>query len=55
MCNEYIIWESELPWWFFWIHPLDNCAFEHYGYVCYGRIPPKRYWKYIRSRYPELI
>jgi hypothetical protein len=55
MCKEYIIWESELPWWFFWIHPSDNCVFEHYGYVCYGGIPPKRYWKYIRSRYSELI
>ena len=55
MYKEYIIYESELPWWFFWIHLSDNFVFQHWGYVCYLGKPPKRYWKYIRNRYKELI
>lgn len=52
--KEYKIFEYELPWWFFWIHPSDNMVFQHYGCVCYGNKPPKRYWKYISYKYPEL-
>jgi len=54
--KEYIIYESELPWWIFWIKPTDAFTMSHYGYVCYGCKPPKIYWKYIaHNRYPELV
>lgn len=52
--KEYIIYESELPWWIFWLRPLDAMAFSHYGEVHYGGKPPKIYWRFISHRYPEL-
>lgn len=53
--KEYIIYESELPWWFFLIRPfdMDGMTMAHYGMLCYAT-PPKQYIKYIKNRYPEL-
>lgn len=51
--HEWVIYEEDLPWWFFWIHPSDNLTFQHYGSVCYGGYKyediPKRYRKYARK------
>lgn len=35
--HEWVIYEKDLPWWFFWIHPSDNLIFQHYGFVLIGR------------------
>lgn len=54
--NEYIIYESELPWWFFLIRPFDTdgMIMANYGMLYYAT-PPKQYIKYIKNRYPELV
>lgn len=51
MLHEWEIYESDLPWWFFFVHwGPDTFIFQHYGSVCYGgktiKDIPKRYRKY---------
>jgi len=51
MAHEWIIHESRLPWWFFWVHwGTDSLIFAHYGCICYGGDTiediPKKYRKY---------
>ena len=52
--KEYIVYESELPWWIFFIKFTDSLVMQHYGCLCFAGLPPKIYWKYIAHRYPEL-
>lgn len=52
--KEYVIYEQELPWWIYFLRPLDMMIISHYGVLCYGDKPPKIYWRFISHRYPEL-
>lgn len=55
--HEWEIYESDLPWWFFWIFPGGNMVFQHYGSVCYGGYEyediPKKYRKYAKHIYQK--
>ena len=50
MVKEYIIHESDLPWWFYLIHPFEDwMTMSHYGYLCY-EIVPKVYRNYAKEK-----
>lgn len=49
MKEEYIIHESDLPWWFYLVHPFEDwMAMSHYGYLCYYGAIPEVYKKYMK-------
>lgn len=53
--KEYVIYEQELPWWVYFLRPLDAMTISHYGKLYYGNKPPKIYWRFISHRYSELF
>ena len=38
--NEIVVSESDLKWWWFWLHPVDAMIFAHYGEMCFHKCIP---------------
>jgi len=48
--DEIIIYESEISWWWFFLHPVYAMVCSHYGYLCFYKELPK---SLIRARKEE--
>ena len=33
--KEITVYEQDLKWWYFWLHPVDAMIFSHYGCMCF--------------------
>ena len=38
--DEIVVSESDLKWWWFWLHPTDAMIFSHYGEMCWYKSLP---------------
>jgi len=38
--DEIVVSESDLKWWWFWLHPVDAMIFAHYGEMCFHKYIP---------------
>ena len=47
--NEIVVSESDLKWWWFFLHPIDSMIFSHYGEMCFYKSIPDHMKKGIKK------
>lgn len=46
--RERYLYEQDIPWWWYWLHPIDALTISHYGRLCI--LTDKDYYKGLKLR-----